>query len=157
MILSKLNLCYFRKIIKQEFNLSKKTTIFLGKNTCGKTSILEAIYLLSLGKSFRAEKDSEMIAFGQDIARITGKIIVAIGDIKPDMVNLELVLTTGKVLEVKTQSKRFSVNGVARRMMDFVGRLRVALFWPQDLELITDSPSQRRRYLDYVLIQIDKE
>ena len=44
-----------------------------------------------------------MIAFGQDIARITGKIIVAIGDIKPDMVNLELVLTTGKVLEVKTK------------------------------------------------------
>lgn len=70
---------------------------------------------------------------------------------------LEIILTTGQVGEQPTPHKKYLVNGVAKRMIDFVGNLRAVLFWPEDLELVTNSPSLRRRYLDLVLTQVDRE
>jgi DNA replication and repair protein RecF len=49
------------------------------------------------------------------------------------------------------------VNGVSRRVIDFVGYMKAVLFWPEDLEIVTDSPSIRRKYLDTVLVQVDRE
>ena len=75
----------------------------------------------------------------------------------PTLEKLELVMTTGEVNGQKVPLKKYLVNGVARRQIDFVGNLRVVLFWPEDLELVTDSPSLRRKYLDSVLVQVDRE
>ena len=58
---------------------------------------------------------------------------------------------------MKTPIKKYSINGVPKRMLDFVGTFKVVLFWPQDMELVTDSPSLRRHYLDFVLMQVDRE
>ena len=55
------------------------------------------------------------------------------------------------------ERKGFEVNGVPRRMMDFVGNLKAVMFGPQDMELVTGSPSGRRRYLDFVISQVDRE
>lgn len=74
-----------------------------------------------------------------------------------EQTELELVLTNGEVQGQKAPLKKYLVNGVARRAIDFVGNLRAVLFWPEHLELVTDSPSLRRKYLDSVLVQVDRE
>lgn len=130
---------------------SDKTTLLVGVNTIGKTNLLEATYLLATGKSFKAGLDGEMISYDSEVGRIKGRII---GD---DKIDLEIVLTKGLVGGEKASKKRFFVNGIARRMSDFVGNLKAVYFRPEDLDLVTDSPSLRRRYLDQVLFQIDKE
>lgn len=152
MFVKELSLKKFRSHTKSKFEFSPQTTIILGPNTSGKTNILEALFLLSVGKSFRAESERDMVAWGTELSRTKGRIIEKVGP-----VDLEAVVTTGEVTGQKTPIKRFLVNGVARRQIDFVGKLRVVLFWPEDLELVTDSPSLRRRYLDFVLVQIDRE
>ena len=60
----------FRNYEKQEINLNKNINIFYGENAQGKTNIIEAIFLGSMGKSFRAKKDSEMIRLGENQATI---------------------------------------------------------------------------------------
>lgn len=77
--------------------------------------------------------------------------------VPPVFDKLELVMTTGEVNGQKAPLKKYLVNGVARRQIDFIGNLRAVLFWPEDLELVTDSPSLRRKYLDSVLVQVDRE
>ncbi len=148
----KLNLQNIRRFSKKQINFQDSLNIIVGPNAIGKTIILEAIFMLSLGKSFRAERDSEIISFEKDLGRIEGTL--SSGN---ELSHLELVLTNGIVMGVKTPYKKFLVNGVAKSMHDFIGRIKVVLFWPQDMELVTDSPSLRRRYLDFVLVQTDSE
>lgn len=149
----KLRLADFRNHPKKELSFSGKTTLIVGPNAAGKTNLLESIYLLASGKSLRAEVESEMIAYAQDLARVKGRVV----DAKEEKTDLEIVLTTGMMMGTKVAKKKFFVNGVARRLMDFTGHLKVVYFGPQDLEIIVDSPSIRRAYLDSVLEQADKE
>ena len=149
MILSNLTLQNFRSYAKKTFIFSPTTTLIVGPNTAGKTNILEAIMLLATGKSFRADMDREAIAWGSELARLRAII--------SNETELEMVLTTGEVAGTRAPLKKYLVNGVARRQIDFVGNLRAVLFWPEHLELITDSPSLRRKYLDSVLVQVDRE
>jgi len=93
-----------------------------------------------------------MLRWEKEIASVIG--VVGTGG---DATSLEARVTKGIVAKVKTPIKKYLINGVSRRQIDFVGNLRAVLFWPEDLELIIDSPSIRRRYLDDVLIQIDRE
>lgn len=137
----------FRSYEKKEFNFQGQTTIVIGPNTSGKTNLIESIYLLSTGKSFRTEKDVQMIKFEEGFARIKAKI---------DDLELEVVLTNGLFNGQKSQYKKFLVNGVSRRRIDFTGNFPAVLFSPQDLEIIVDSPSLRRSFLDEVLEQVDK-
>jgi DNA replication and repair protein RecF len=152
MIISKLRLQNFRLYSKKEFAFEGKNTLIVGQNTVGKTNILEAIYLLASGKSFRAGLESEMITWDSEVGRVKGEV----RDDK-EKTDLEIVLTRGEVLGEKTAKKKFLVNGVSRRMFDFVGKLKAVYFRPEDLDLVTDSPSLRRKYLDLVLGQVDKE
>ncbi|MBI2074907.1 MAG: DNA replication and repair protein RecF [Candidatus Levybacteria bacterium] len=151
MFLKSLDLQNFRSYSKATFDFSENTTIIVGPNTAGKTNLIEAIFLLSRGKSFRAEKDIQMIAFGQDLARVKGKLA------NEEKVELEAVLTTGRIGGVEAPLKRFLVNGVAKRRVDFITHLPTVLFSPVDLEIIVDSPSTRRNFLDDVLEQIDHQ
>lgn len=140
MFLKSLFLQNFRNYSKSEFHFSKETTFIVGPNTSGKTNFLEAIYLLSTGKSFKTQNDLEAIQFKKEIGRIKGGI---------DGTDLEMVLTQ--------TLKKYLVNGVSKRRVDFAGRLLTVLFSPSDLDLVTDSPSLRRNFLDSVLEQIDRE
>lgn len=143
MILSDLSLLEFRSFAKRSFTFSPGTTLLVGPNTGGKTNILEAIMLMATGKSFRADADAEMVRWGSEFAKINAKC-----QMPNDTLTLELLLTP---------TKKYKVNGIPRRQVDFVGNLRAVLFWPEHLELITDSPSIRRKYLDSVLVQVDRE
>ncbi len=153
MTLTKLSLLNFRNYKKNQFNFSPSLTLIIGPNASGKTNLLEAIYLLATGKSFRAEKDREMIHYGEEMARIKSKVEINVYE----ECELEIVVTTGEVQGRQAPLKKYLVNGVSKRSLDFAGNLRAVLFWPQDIELITGSPGKRRRYLDGVLLQIDRE
>lgn len=146
MILS-LTLSNFRNFNKKELVFSQGINVINAENACGKTNILEAIVFLSTGKSFKARKEEECIKYDENlpaqagIARITTE-------------GLEVVITKDVPDWPK---KRLLINGVPKRLIDFVGNIKTVLFAPQDLELVTDSPSIRRNFLDTVLSQIDRE
>jgi DNA replication and repair protein RecF len=148
MYLKALKLVNFRSYDKTEIKFNPKTTIIIGPNTFGKTNLVESIYLLSTGKSFRAEKDIQMIKFGEDVARVVGEI----GETK-----LEAVLSTGQANGKNSFLKKLLVNGISKRRVDFAANLSVVLFSPEDLDIIVDSPGLRRRFLDDVLEQVDRE
>ncbi|MFZ5366080.1 MAG: DNA replication/repair protein RecF [Patescibacteria group bacterium] len=151
MLLKQLRLSDFRNYSQKEFSFSEGTTLIVGPNTSGKTNLLEGIYLLATGKSFRAGLESEMIAYDQDLSRVKGRIL------NKGRTDLEIILTRGEVLGEKVAKKKYQVNGISKRAVDFVGKLRAVYFGPEDLDLVTNSPSLRRKYLDSVLSQVDRE
>lgn len=154
----------FRNFSEKKIKFSAGTTIIVDPNATGKTNILEAISLLATGKSFRAKIEEEMVNYNTDIARVNG--FFGDGGDKNNKDSfaekLEVVLTRGEI-EVgenryeKAPRKKLLVNGIARRLIDFAGNFRVVVFGPWDLELVTESPSVRRNFLDTVLIQVDRE
>lgn len=168
-IINKLLLQNFRNYSKREFEFSKKTNLIIGPNAVGKTNILEAIYLLASGRCFRVKGvEREAIKYNEEIGRVNGKITEGLEEPEeprfakasqgePDGLDLEIVLTIGEVGGEKTAKKRYFVNGVGKRQIDFLGNLRAVYFGPEDLDLITDSPGLRRKYLDMVLYQTDRE
>jgi len=147
MFLQSLSLQNFRSYKKGEFQFADLTLI-VGPNTSGKTNIVEAIYLLARGKSFRADLEREMIEFGQELARVKGFV---------SGIRLETILTTGQVNGKSVPGKLFKINDVARRMIDFVGNLRVVKFGPEDINIILGSPARRRGWLDSILEQTSRE
>ncbi len=151
MILKKIHCQNFRNYNSQEFILSEGTNLIVGPNTVGKTNLMEAIYLLASRKSFRARLEEEMIQRDKEVARIKGQIL---SDDEKKL--LEIVLTRGEINGSRVAKKKYLVNGVPRRMIDFLENFRVVYFGPQDLEIVVDSPSIRRSWLDLVLEQADK-
>ena len=151
MKLKRIVLQNFRCFKKKELVFSPQTTLIVGPNASGKTNVLEAIYLLSTAKSFRADRNVEMIHWGEELARVTGEIL------NDEEAQLEVVITTGLINGAKAPKKRCLVNGVAKRQSDLVGNLYSVAFRPEDLEIVTDSPGTRRRFLDEVLSQVDRE
>lgn len=140
-VLQSLTLQNFRNYSKKSFDFGDNATLIVGPNATGKTNILEAVYCLATGKSFRAEEERELIREGSVFAKATA-----------DEGRLEIVWDNRDRLQ-----KLYRVNGVGKRMVDFVGNLRVVLFSPADIEIVANSPSTRRKYLDSVLSLVHKD
>lgn len=147
-MIQKIHLSNFRNFANKAFSFSNKITIIVGPNASGKTNLLESLFLLSTGKSFKARIEEEMINYDEDLARVKG----AFGEI-----SLEVLLTRGEINEERIPRKKLLVNGVPRRVIDFAGNFKTVFFGPQDLDLVTQSPSLRRKFLDNVLSQVDRE
>ncbi len=145
MFLKNLTLQNFRSYEKADFDFDRKTLI-VGPNTAGKSNIIEAISLLANGKSFKTDKDTQMLKFGKEVGRVKGQI---------NDTDLEVVLTLGEVEGKKTPTKKYLVNGVSKRRLDFMGNLQTVIFSPLDLEIIIGSPGIRRNFMDEVLEQVD--
>jgi DNA replication and repair protein RecF len=148
MFLKKVFLQNFRSYKKSEFNFSKDTTLVIGPNTVGKSNLIEAIFFISSGRSFRIDKDEQLIKAGSDVARIKGQV---------DEKDLEVVIARGGISGRIAPLKKYLVNGVSKRRADFVGNFLCVLFAPNDLEIIIGSPSKRRDFIDNVLIQTDRD
>jgi DNA replication and repair protein RecF len=150
MVLRLIALRNFRNYAQKEIFFSDDRNLIVGPNAAGKSNILEGIYLLATGKSFRVKGvESEMIRYGEEVADVEG--LLGSGE------NLKIILTRGIVMGEKVAKKKYLVNGVGKRAIDFIGHLRAVYFGPEDLELVLGSPSIRRKYLDNVLTQVDKE
>ncbi len=140
---------------------SQPTTIIVGDNAAGKTTIMEGIYLLASGNSFRAEKIEEMISFDQELGRVAGKMLESGGgelettagggdddDQDNEETTVEVLLTRGMVQGKKAAHRLYTVNGVKRRKVDAVSHLSAVVFRPEDMRLVEGSPARRRAFLD---------
>ncbi|MBU4016749.1 AAA family ATPase, partial [Patescibacteria group bacterium] len=151
MILKTLFLQNFRNYIKSEFTFNRNINVVAGANAAGKTNLLEAVFLLSTGRSFKAENYDQMIRFSEQFSRVKG-VIGSVAGVNED-VELAVVVNNGQ----DYTQKKFSVNGVVKRRANFAGKFSTVLFLPTDLDIIIGSPSARRRFLDDVLEQTDSE
>jgi len=149
MKVTKLTLKNFRNFATQDFVFAD-TTLIQGLNASGKSTIIEALELLSKSDSHRAEHDVEFIALTKDTAHISCDCEGPMGKVK-----LEIAFQKDPKNE-NLARKRYKVNGIARTMAGFVGNMLTVSFTPLDLELVTDGPQVRRRFLDGVLSQTSK-
>ncbi len=147
-MLKHLTLTNFRNYEKRDFDFAR-TTIFIGPNGIGKTNILEAIYLLSTGRSWRTNHDLELIKWQDDFFKIAAKIK------NEDEEDLELIAQ--KPTPENHFSKSIKINGVKKRLADFLGKMPTVLFSPEELRLVDGAPSYRRRFLDILLCELDKK
>lgn len=166
MRLSQLSLKNFRCYSEHTFSFDPELTLVVGPNGSGKTNILEAIYLLAAGRSWRTEASEEMILFGEEVAHasITHQVSsMMYASRKNDQfenskyTELSVTLTRGAVQGQRVAKAKYKVDGVAKRKSDFVGRLKVVLFEPQSLMIVIGDPSHRRGFLDEALLQTDAE
>lgn len=144
----------FRNFGTKRLEFSDKVTLIVGPNASGKTNILESIFLLSTGRSLKARVEEEMVNYKKDLTRVKGLL--------SNKMILEAVITRGLIdigtaRPEKVARKKLSVNGVPKRLIDFAGNFKAVLFGPWDLDLVTESPSLRRKFLDSVISQIDRE
>ena len=131
----------FRNYDQEEINLEKNINIFYGKNAQGKTNIIEAIFLCSLGKSFRAKKDNEMIKLNEENA------IVEIEYEKSDR--------DGKIKIEIGNKKNIYLNGIKiKKLSELLGNLNIVIFTPDDINILKGGPQNRRRFLDIMISQL---
>src|SRR5216683_4359431 len=99
MFLNRIVLQHFRSYQQKTFDFDQQTALIVGKNTAGKTNLVEAIYLLSFGKSFRADKDIQMISFGDEISRVQGLVLNPNNQIPitNNKMKLEVMLACGEM------------------------------------------------------------
>lgn len=159
MQITRLALTNFRNYPHLELDLAPGLTLLLGNNAQGKTNLLEALFFLATARSPHARAERELIRWGATSEPIPfARIEATVAKRNDETITLEIVLvqsaddkgeTTGRV------TKRIKVNGVNKRALDLLGQLNVALFLPEDLEIVFGAPGERRKYLDTTLSQID--
>lgn len=141
--ISHVSLTDFRSYRQVDLELVPGTTVFAGPNGVGKTNIAEALGYLASLSSHRVSHDAPLIYFGADQALVRAR--VHRGD---QAVGLELEIAAGKANRARINR----ANTVRAR--DILGILRTVLFAPEDLALVKGDPSERRRYLDDVLVAL---
>lgn len=145
MYIKSLELKNYRNYEGLSINFDSGTNILYGDNAQGKTNILEAAYLCSTTKSHRGSKDREMIRFGEDEAHIRMQVFRNGITHKLDM-HLK-----------KNRSKGIAIDGVPiRKASELFGILNIVFFSPEDLNIIKNGPSERRRFLDSEICQLSR-
>ena len=125
-------------------HFDRGTNILIGDNAQGKTNILEAIYVAATTKSHKGSKDSEMIRFDREEGHIRTIL-------EKDGVSVRIDMHLRK-----NKSKGIAVDGnKLKKAADLLGLCNVVLFSPEDLSIIKDGPSERRRFVDMELCQLD--
>ncbi len=142
MYVSSLYLRGFRNYGEASLSFDKGINVISGRNAQGKTNLLEAVYMLSGGRSFRTRFDREMIGFGEMSAEIRAGINAGERDQK-----IEILLRRGLKKEIK-------LNGVRKRPGELSETINAVLFCPDDLNLIKDGAAARRRLMDMAICQL---
>ncbi|MFA6890244.1 MAG: DNA replication/repair protein RecF [Bacilli bacterium] len=141
--IQKIDLHQFRCYKKATFTFGSTKNIIYGDNASGKTSLVEAIHCLGIGKTFKNTKDFDLINKPNHFMSINALISDDQGD------NKVLFAYDGRVKQITKNSKSY------KRLSEYLGYINVVVFSPDDLELIKGSPSERRRFLDVNIGQID--
>lgn len=141
MYIKKIELNNFRNYKKQEINLEKGINIFFGENAQGKTNIIESIFLCALGKSFRTNKEKELINFNEK------NTVIKIEYSKKDR--------EGKIKYQNGEKKEVLINEIKiKKMSEILGNINVVLFSPEDINILKEGPSNRRRFINMLISQI---
>jgi DNA replication and repair protein RecF len=128
----------FRNLASESLTFSPGVNILVGDNGQGKTNILEAIYIFKFGRSFRTSKDGDMVRFGENFCRVE----VSTSTENDDRERYELTIEHGGGKQVKVSGK------TVVRFSELVGKYPCVLFGPQDIDLVSGSPGERRRFID---------
>lgn len=144
MIIKSLELADFRNYETINISFDKGTNILYGDNAQGKTNILEAIYVSATTKSHKGSKDKEIVNFNKEEAHIRTYLEKEDVEYRVDM-HLR-----------KNKSKGIAIDGQKiKKAADLLGLLNVVFFSPEDLAIIKNGPSERRRFADMELCQLD--
>jgi DNA replication and repair protein RecF len=159
MVITHVSLTNFRNYGRLELPLAPGATLLYGQNAQGKTNLLEAIYYLATTRSPHAEYDNQLLnwdAAQEDEPVSVGRLVAQVqrndGD---ERLEMRLILERSGHGRAGTFRREALVERRKVRLMDMLGHLRVVLFLPEDVQLVTGSPSMRRRYMDITLCQID--
>ncbi len=143
MYIEKLLLKNYRNIKKTYLDLNSNLNIFIGDNGQGKTNLLEAVYLIATTESHRTNRDSELIQWDNENALVQLKLIKN---------NHDLTIS----YKIEGRNKKIKINkNPLEKISDLVGNLNVILFSPEDLKIVKGSPSNRRKFLDLEISQVN--
>lgn len=143
MTINRLTLNHFRNYAQLDVTPAPGVNLICGENAQGKTNFLEAIFFLSCVKSFHAKKERELIQFGEVRAQI-----------EADVTTRERTLALRLELYENAKRKIFENQILQKRLLDYVGTVQTVVFSPDDLLMIKEGPSNRRRFLNIAISQL---
>ena len=144
MKIKSLKLLYFRNYLSTNIEVHPSLNVLVGNNANGKTNIIESIFCLALGKSYRTKSDSECIMFGETATAMS--CIVNKYDRELDI-----------MLGINNKGKSAKIAGIKKtKLTDFVGELNVVLFSPEDLQIVKGSPALRREFMNREFYQFSR-
>ena len=144
MKIKSLKLLYFRNYLSTNIDAHPSLNVLVGNNANGKTNIIESIFCLALGRSYRTKSDSECIMFGETATAMSCVV-------NKNNKNLDIMLG------ISNKGKSAKIAGVKKnKLTDFVGELNVVLFSPEDLQLVKGSPSLRREFINREFYQFSR-
>ncbi len=156
MYCSSVSLTNFRNYRQLDIALPNGPILVLGANASGKTTLLEALYLLATTKSHRTNVDRELVNWSARpelgvpaFARVSAQVRR-----RADL-EVEIIIVRDGQEDTGVARKRIRVNDLPKRAIDLIGQVNAVMFTPQDLDLVIGSPDLRRRYLDIAISQID--
>ena len=144
MKIKSLKLLYFRNYLSTNIDAHPSLNVLVGNNANGKTNIIESIFCLALGKSYRTKSDSECIMFGETATAMS--CIVNKNDKDLDI-----------MLGINNKGKSAKIAGIKKtKLTDFVGELNIVLFSPEDLQIVKGSPALRREFMNREFYQFSR-
>ena len=144
MKIKSLKLLYFRNYLSTNIDAHPSLNVLVGNNANGKTNIIESIFCLALGKSYRTKSDSECIMFGETATAMSCIV---------NKNNRELDIMLG----INNKGKSAKIAGIKKtKLTDFVGELNVVLFSPEDLQIVKGSPALRREFMNREFYQFSR-
>ncbi|HOZ55351.1 MAG TPA: DNA replication/repair protein RecF [Clostridia bacterium] len=141
MLIKKIKLKNFRNYKELNLDLKKGINVLYGDNAQGKTNIIESIYIAAIGKSFRTNKDNELIKFGENFSEID----IDLSKIDRDC-NIKVELQ---------EKKDIYLNGIKlKKLSEILGNLNIVIFTPEHINILKNGPSYRRRFIDIMIGQL---
>lgn len=141
MWITSLEMQNFRNYESQKIDFSENVNVFYGDNAQGKTNIIEAIFMCSIGKSFRTSKEKETIKHNEEFTNI--------------VLNYQNKNRDGNIKVQISNKKTIFVNGVkVKKLSELLGKVNIVLFTPDDINILKNGPDQRRKFLNMMIGQI---
>ena len=141
MFIKNIKLLNFRNYENEDINLNENINIFYGDNAQGKTNIIESIFLCSIGKSYRTNKDNELIKFNKDFSSV--------------YIDYEKSDRDGNIKINLKDKKEIYVNNIKiKKLSELLGNLNIVIFNPDDILILKEGPQKRRRFLDVMISQL---
>lgn len=145
MEITELKLYHYRNHTNKSWVFTPGVNIICGKNAQGKTNMLEAIHFCAITKSMRLSKETELIEFNEDQAKISLSAKKEVGT-----VSVEIIIS-------RRLKKQIKINEVGvLKVSELLGVVPTVYFCPDELKLVKDAPEHRRKFLDIALSQISK-
>ena len=135
--------------------------LFYGENGQGKSNLLEAIYLLTIGKSIRATTEKELVNYSDTLNQSYGQIQATLNKNNQEIfLQITINVNNSRIHDFKnrtTSKKHISINHIQKSITDLIGNVNAVLFTINDLNIIDGSHMSRRKYLDILISQTNKD